>query len=179
LDLFQFQTVRFHHGVARNPLRRASNDSKHAVGNYRKRIVFKHSLMFSRLPSATSRNKHAGKFRMVLRGNGMGARGQRWAIATIDSRERTASSISGRFLLAASTIAMVAVAGSFASAIPAEAQAVAQAPASQLPPVNVTAPNEPRRAPRTAPAKRAERGSQKPRPQPARQAEQAPPLKEI
>ena len=74
---------------------------------------------------------------------------------------------------------MVAVAGSFASAVPAEAQAVAQAPASQLPPVNVTAPNEPRRAPRTAPAKRAERGSQKPRPQPARQAEQAPPLKEI
>ena len=74
---------------------------------------------------------------------------------------------------------MVAVAGSFASAVPAEAQAVAQAPASQLPPVNVTAPNEPRRAPRTAPAKRAERGSQKPRPQPARQAEQAPPPKEI
>ena len=117
---------------------------------------------------------------MVLRGNGMGARGQRWAIATIDSRERTASSISGRFLLAASTIAVVAVAGSFVSVVSASAQTtVAQAPASQLPPVNVTAPNEPRRAPRTAPAKRAERGSQKPRPQPARQAEQAPPLKEI
>jgi catecholate siderophore receptor len=56
---------------------------------------------------------------------------------------------------------------------------VAQAPGSQLPPVNVTAPNEQRRPARTAPARRAERGSQKPRPQPVRQAEQAPPLKEI
>jgi catecholate siderophore receptor len=111
---------------------------------------------------------------MVLKDDVMGATGQRWPIATIESRERMAGSLSGRFLLAASTIAMVAVAASFASVVPARAQAtVAQAPGSQLPPVNVTPPNETRRPSRTAPSRRAGRSGAQ-RKQVVHQTEPAP-----
>jgi len=82
--------------------------------------------------------------------------------------------------MAASVIAIVAVSGSLMSITSANAQSVAaQTPSSELPPVNVQAPAETRRAARSAPSKRADRGSQKPRPQPARQTEQAPPPKEM
>jgi len=85
----------------------------------------------------------------------------------------------GYFLLAASVTAMVA-SGSLTGVTPAEAQAVAaQTPNSELPAVNVQAPPETRHAARTALTKRADRGSQKPRPQPARQTEPASPPKEM
>jgi catecholate siderophore receptor len=117
---------------------------------------------------------------MVLRGDVTGAAGQSQSMATIDSRERVASGSSGRFLLAASTIAMVAMAGSLVSAVPARAQATAaQTPGSALPPVDVQPPAETRHAARASAVKRADRGSQNPRPTPVRQAEQAPPPKEM
>jgi len=72
---------------------------------------------------------------------------------------------------------MVAMTGSLAGPAPVRAQS--QTPSSQLPPVNVTAPNETRRVARSAPAKRADRGSQRPRRQAARQTEPAPPPKEL
>jgi len=82
--------------------------------------------------------------------------------------------------MAASVVAIVAVAGSLTSATSANAQAVAaQTPNSELPPVDVQAPKETQRAARTGPSKRADRGSQKPRPQAARQTESAPPPKEM
>lgn len=93
---------------------------------------------------------------------------------------RSNSTIGGRYLVAASVVAIVAVAGSLTSATPADAQAVAaQTPNSELPPVNVQAPAETRRVARSAPSRRADRGSQKPRPQAARQTEPAPPPKEM
>jgi catecholate siderophore receptor len=93
---------------------------------------------------------------------------------------RSSSTIGGCFLMAASVVAMVAVTGSLTSATSANAQAVAaQTPNSELPPVNVQAPAESKRVARSAPSKRADRGSQKPRPQAARQTEQAPPPKEM
>jgi catecholate siderophore receptor len=62
----------------------------------------------------------------------------------------------------------------------AQASAEAQpAPSTELPPVNVSAPAETRRVARSAPAKRADRGSQQPHPQAARQTEPAPPPKEM
>jgi catecholate siderophore receptor len=93
---------------------------------------------------------------------------------------RSSSTIGRRYLVAASVVAIVAVAGSLTSATSANAQAVAaQTPNSELPPVNVQAPAESRRAARSAPSRRADRGSQKPRPQAARQTEPAPPPKEM
>jgi catecholate siderophore receptor len=93
---------------------------------------------------------------------------------------RSSSTIGERYLMAASVVAIVAMAGSLTSATSANAQAVAaQTPNSELPPVNVQAPAESRRAARSAPSKRADRGSQKPRPQAARQTEPAPPPKEM
>ena len=86
---------------------------------------------------------------------------------------------SGRqFLGAASAIVLVAALGAITGAtfVRAETQAEAQPlTSSELPPVNVAAPAEMRRVTRPgAASKRAERGSQKPRPQPVRQAEPAP-----
>src|SRR5690348_2495200 len=93
---------------------------------------------------------------------------------------RSSSTIGGCFLMAASVVAIVTVASSLTSATPANAQAVAaQTPNSELPPVDVQAPAESWRVARSAPSKRADRGSQKPRPQAARQTEPAPPPKEM
>jgi catecholate siderophore receptor len=85
---------------------------------------------------------------------------------------------SARFQGAASVIAMVAVLGVFAGVAPAAAQTAAAEPQpnSQLPPVNVAAPETQRTARPTAPAKRADRsGAQRQRQQAARQVEPAPP----
>jgi len=93
---------------------------------------------------------------------------------------RSSSTIGRRYLVAASVVAIVAVAGSVMGTTSANAQAVAaQTPNSELPPVNVQAPAESRRAARSAPSRRADRGSQKPRPTPARQTEPASPPKEM
>ena len=86
----------------------------------------------------------------------------------------------GRYLGAASVIAMVATLGVFADVAPASAQtAAAEAQpqsGSQLPPVNVAAPEAKRTARPTAPSKRADRsGPQRQRQQAAHQTEAAPP----
>jgi catecholate siderophore receptor len=94
-------------------------------------------------------------------------------VATAGDRQRATTISSKKFLLAASSVVMVAMAGSFANLAPALAQA--QTPGAELPPVNVTAPNETRRVARSAPAQRADRGSRRPRPTPVRQTEPTPP----
>ena len=109
---------------------------------------------------------------MVLRGGG--------GMCGTEQSRSTSTIGCERYLMAASVIAIVAVSGSLMSITSANAQSVAaQTPSSELPPVNVQAPAETRRAALSAPSKRADRGSQKPRPQPARQTEQAPPPKEM
>jgi catecholate siderophore receptor len=104
------------------------------------------------------------------------------AVAATGSRERATKVGGTRFLLTASTFAMISGASALVSATPAKAQNTAEAqpaPSSQLPPVNVTAPAETRRVARVAPSKRADHGAQRPKPAPARQTEQAPPPKEM
>jgi len=107
----------------------------------------------------------------------MGGAGRARPIAAIGARS------SKQFLGAASVIVIAAALAAFAGATAARGQAQAEAqPAasSELPPVNVTAPAETRRVTRPgAASKRAERGSQKRRPQVARQTEPAPPPKEF
>jgi hypothetical protein len=77
------------------------------------------------------------------------------SVAATGSCDRLTKVGSASFLLAASTIAMVAVAGVFVGTAPAKAQAISEAqptPNSQLPPVNATAPTETRRVARGAPS---------------------------
>src|SRR5262249_47877035 len=106
----------------------------------------------------------------------MGAKSR--SIAATGSRQ-AAGTISGRkFLLAVSNVAIAALAASFAGLAPVIAQN--QTPnTAPPPPVNVTAPNETRHVAGSAPAQRADRGSRRPRPTPARQTEPAPPQKEL
>ena len=107
----------------------------------------------------------------------MGGAGRARPIAAIGARS------SKQFLGAASAIVIAAALGPFAGATAAHAQTQAEAqPAagSELPPVNVAAPAETHRVTRPGAAtKRAERGSQRRRPQPVQQTEPAPPPKEF
>src|SRR5689334_11877283 len=93
-------------------------------------------------------------------------------VATAGDRQAATGISSRKFLITASSVVMVVAAGSFAN--PAQAQS-----SSELPAVNVTAPNETRHVARSTPAKRADRGGQRVRRQVARQTEPAPPPKEM
>jgi catecholate siderophore receptor len=93
--------------------------------------------------------------------------------ASVGPSSRTEAISTKQLLRAASAVAMVAAFGGFSAPAPSHAQAVAES--TQLPPVDVTAPGA-ERPPRAGPSKRADRaGPRKPRPQPVRQVEQAPP----
>jgi catecholate siderophore receptor len=99
--------------------------------------------------------------------------GERSSSAATSGFRGEAKTISGRkFLWAASSVAIIAMVGSLAGAMPAVAQT--QAPSSELPPVNVAAPKETRHVTTSAASKRAERGSQRARRQAARPPEPAP-----
>jgi catecholate siderophore receptor len=124
--------------------------------------------------SARYPHQAAAEFRTVLKGGAMNESQQARSGTTIGSR-------GCRHLLgAASVIAMVAALGAFAPVAPVAAQtATAEAPAqpgTQLPPVNVTAPEMHRAARPTVPSKRADRsGAQRQPQQAAHQTEPAPP----
>ena len=100
-------------------------------------------------------------------------------IVMIGACGRNAIVTSKQLMLAASAVAMAAVFAGVGS--PASAQAQNAANQSQLPPVNVAAPEARRTARPTAPARRADRsGAQRQRQQAAHQTEPAaPPQKEI
>jgi catecholate siderophore receptor len=99
-------------------------------------------------------------------------------VVMIDSGGRTGTGPNNQLMLAASAIAMLTVFGGVAAPAPAHAQNAANQ--SQLPPVNVTAPEERRAARPSAAAKRADRSAtQRVRQQAPRQTEPAPPPKEI
>jgi catecholate siderophore receptor len=127
--------------------------------------------------------KWMGGFRMVLRGGVMNETRQSRSgdtIAAIESINATASSGRGeKYLAAASRMAIAAAmfgvlaAGSQAHAQSAGGTRQAQ-PDSQLPPINVTAPDAQRRA-RSTPAQRADRGGPRRVTQASRTPEPAPP----
>jgi catecholate siderophore receptor len=96
-------------------------------------------------------------------------------IAATSSINTVANNPGRKFLAAASTIAIAAMCGMFAGATPARAQSAGEGqakPNSQLPPIQVTAP-EVKRNGNSAPA-RADRGGQRRRTQTARRPEQQP-----